>query len=440
MVSQEIGPGRLDASTLEGAYLLEMIDQYPSGLWARSLQLQEVVSKELERARRAANPEGRLESITYTYLAIQAIIGYTADPGHPAVKAGLNGLQTHRSVDGGYSSLEVTPTIRPAAGRLRVVSARHTAGAGLSMLLVPTSSNVDILRSASLLVEHVNVDGGWGNGGDPYGSKSECLSTALAIEFLSKARMRLGPGSPADSVRSNEAIMRGAQWLGEYFSEHAHWRIEEGRGPVEDTAWVISVAPSLSAFAPEIVERARKYLLNAQNSGDSGWSASGTGSSEIRSTLWSIRALGGSDLTACQDSARRGLAFIATHLLDPTSMMSLDTGHWSTLLYIGSSQGNRVSAAADLRIRALAIELQGKMNTHPLGYRVSTRALNNYPVAQGPIRRILIGSSHERSLWDRVGDPIESMLDRTPRALRWLIGAILLGLSVGLPIYLALFR
>jgi hypothetical protein len=428
------------SSELDAIYLLQLVDQYPSGLWARSLQLQEVISKELERARRAANPEGRVESISYTFLALQSILRYTADPNHPAVRLALTGLQSHRSSDGGYSSLDVTPTIRPEAGKQHVVSARHTAGAGLSMLLVPNYSDEEVLRSARVILGLLNADGAWGNGGDPYGTRSECLSTALTVEFLFHVKRLVKSLSRDEGDRIDGAINSGAEWLDRYFGLHSHWRIEEGRGPVEDTAWVLSTAPCLAAIRPGIQRRARSYVASHQSPEDFGWPPSPGRPADLRATTWAVRSLDEMSSVEYEGAVKRGLSFISSGLSDTASVMSLDTGHWSTLLWLGCSRGARVSATSDEQIQKISREIQEVLKDHPTGFRGSVKSLLAYPLARAPVQRILVGSSHEQAFWDRVGNPIESLLDQTPRWVRWLVGAILLALGVGLPIYFGVIR
>jgi hypothetical protein len=430
----------LEESEADGVYLLQLVDQYSTGLWARSLCLQQVVSKEVERARRAANPEGRIESVSYTYLAVQSILAYTGDLNHPSIRLAVRGLLGHRTRDGGFSSLEVTPTINPASGPQPVVNARHTAAAGLALALTGGMNSSELLQTGEVLLRLVNHGGGWGNGGDPYGNRSECLSTALSLEFLVRLKEIRSESKSNLPDGLDEAVDQGTNWLVKYFESHSHWRIEEGRGPIEDTAWIIAVTPTLGRMRPRIHELGCTYLLQHQSARDHGWGPVEQRPSDLRATLWVVRALVETSGTAGHKAVLDGHSFVGDRRGEVAAVMSLDTGHWSTLLYLAAKEGRRVTGDSDSRLRQTATELLHLIESNPQGFKGRVKTLRGYALVREPIRRLLARSAHERTLWDRLGDPIESLLDRTPRWVRWLVGSALLLIGVGLPLYLALVK
>ncbi|MGH2612427.1 MAG: hypothetical protein ACRDFB_05195, partial [Rhabdochlamydiaceae bacterium] len=206
----------------ETAYLFLLIDQHDSGLWGRTMTLGKkyITSEDAEIQKQ----NRKVESLTNSYKAVDAILNYTLDKKNPCIKKTINAIPNHRDKAGGYGTRAESISYREPKQVL--ANTRHTAAAILTRLLVEDELDESIVQTTEYVIENTKPDGGWGIPD----RDSDYVSTTYVLKALTSLKtkgieVKL---SMKYSEKFDEIIVNGVKWLqNSYEKNNGYWFYDE---------------------------------------------------------------------------------------------------------------------------------------------------------------------------------------------------------------------
>ena len=307
--------------------------------------------KYLERTR-------MVQSITISYQAIEAILGYTHNLENQAVKRYILSLVNHRDKTGGYGAYgEIISAYHTASTRI-LSKARHTATALLSYLCSLQKEDLHkfshlIIPSVGFIVESANTDGGWGLPGED----SDSASTLYVMQLLTYichseiAKML----TKEYSERIDQAILTGMKWLRVRNQEGGgYWHFINGISNFSDTAEVLTFFNNMSHYDDRLFSDSLERLSKLQRSSDGGFPNFLNGNSDLRATIWVTNALGFSHSKKFEKTLENSFDFVLQNITDPAHSTTLSSEHWALILRLSSCKGIQLTTHREYELSTLA--------------------------------------------------------------------------------------
>ena len=411
-------------------YLLLLIDQHDGGLWGKSIPIKKQELYASSEEAQSSKIQRRVESITVTFFAVDAIYIFTKNPKNPAIERALNCLPNHKD-NGGYGSFGELISAYPTHKHQIMTSCRHTATALLTYLLFQDEIDENIVESFKFLIDHSNKDGGWGITADPEKEDSECLSTAHIVRLLTTVKkMGIMDFLPENYLsKLDKSIMSGLNWLERNNKECGGLWFFDERMKVHNSAAILAIFSDLKDYRKELYKKTLNRIASIQGY-DGGWPLSLEGRSELDSTIWVVNALVNSKEDKYKSQIERGMDFIMSNISKWQYTKSLIAADWAMLLKLADYKNIYIPHELDDKIQNLANRINNEAFKSSNINFVRKKLPTQFHILKEPILGIL-----ENYLPDIVHrNVIEKLLDRTPRWKRWLITTTvtLLGLILGI--------
>jgi hypothetical protein len=346
------------------AYVFVLVDQWPDGLWGRSLSVAGKKEWSSRAEATAAEQLGKSISLSVSYYAVDAIRSYAGDSRHPAIEAAVAALKHHRRSSGAYGSYRLSIESQYGLEQRIHTSCRHTASALLLLLASGVFEAARIAESVGFLLAHQRPTGGWGVEADPTAEDADYPSTAAVLQVLSVVRRHSEIMDHVDAHELDEAIRSGLGWLKrsrDVASTLWPYSPTDSRGRrVLYTSNILSVFSDLTRVDPAIHREAVDRLRSLQAT-DGGWPEEPEGQSRLSPTIVACNAL---LLVDCQDDAdaiERAISYITASLEHPSVAKHLTTGDWAFLLRAAARANVHVGEAEAGELLKLAHQLRDKL-------------------------------------------------------------------------------
>jgi len=314
----------------EGFLLFLLADQQEElGTWGRSITKGEKSDFATPGEKKILETATQVQSLTVSYMAVKAIREYTGDQNNPAIKKLLENIYKCRGksekdeINGYGSEFHEKRGSRYALKLLPEVTVRHTACALLILSLFKIKFDEFDIASIIFLLDQSSPKGGWPN------DLPEVLTSVYVLSLLTSLTSdTIDMMDPSTVKCLNEKIALGIDWLKQ--SSSGLWTFSKGR-IFRDTAEVLYAFPQLKNFDLSLYQQSIKNLINAQNPDDHGWPNSPGEDSDLRATLWIMRAIVDSDLEY-GDKLTNGLKFVLEKMIDKNQVKELSSEHWALLV------------------------------------------------------------------------------------------------------------
>ncbi|MGI0045713.1 MAG: hypothetical protein ACREBB_00795 [Nitrosotalea sp.] len=314
----------------EGLLLFLLADQQDDlGTWGRSITKGEKLDYATLGEKRILETATQIQSLTVSYMAVKAIREYTRDQNNPAIKKLLENIYKCRrksendKINGYGSEFHEEKGSRYAPKRVPEVTVRHTACALLILILFKVKFDQFDIESIIFLLDQSGSKGGWPN------DLPDVLTSIYVLALLtSLSQDIIDMMNPSTVKLLDEKITLGIDWLKKQ-STLGLWIFSKGR-ILRDTAEVLYAFPQLKNYDLSLYRQSIKNLVDAQKP-DHGWPNSPGEESDLRATLWIMRAIADSGQEYI-DKLKNGLKFVLEKMTDKNQVKELSSEHWALLV------------------------------------------------------------------------------------------------------------
>jgi len=410
------------------AYVFLLVDQWPDGLWGRSLTA--IGKKEWSSRAEATAAEqlGKSVSLSVSYYAVDAICSYAGDSRHPAIQAAVAALKHHRRSSGAYGSYRLSIESQYGLEQQIHTSCRHTASALLLLFAAGAFETVRIAESTRFLLAHQRATGGWGVEADPTAEDADCPSTAAVLQVLSLVQSCSEVIGLIDGHKLEEAIRSGLEWLKRSRSHGSGlWPYSpaNSRGRrVLYTSNILGVFSDLVQVNPA-VHRAALDVLRDLQLPDGGWPEEPGGQSRLSPTIVACNALMLADHQDDRDVVEHAISYITASLEHPSAARQLTTADWAFLLRVADHAGIRVGDAEADELLNVASGLRSKLGDPRSLRRLVKATLPNAAVLVELMSRMRVDTSSEATQQEK--QKRRGVLQR----VLWWIAATLAASAIG---------
>jgi hypothetical protein len=421
----------------QGAFVFLLSDQFEDGLWGRSIKQEEKFIKPAgkpthlyatEKEALGSEKTTGVKSITVSFMAANAILGFTRNPKNIALENLLQELPEHKEKEntrenyGGYGTKKVSKSDYDKNAKVQIIDTeRHTACALRIVLLLNKLEKSDN-SSLKYLLDRMGSGGGWPK------DEPTVLTTIYVLGLLSSLKKFNIFDLPAGEL--DKLIDHNVEWLGTQLVKNQYayskmWSFGDSQRTLRDTAEVLYAFPDLQAYRKPIYDSVLKSLSESQNTNpdDLGWPASPDTRSDLGATIWITYVLAESRNPIYTEKVNDGLKFIANHMVNGSEVEELSSEHWALLVDLAKFKLKvPIDKPLEKSLAKLATEIQEIFDRGSIEI-LKEKRYARFPFLEPAMLRALknqgVAIKHT-GLFSR----INIWYDNLPRWARWMIGTL----------------